>query len=176
MGRSDRGLRSRGEEKRLVKTAFAALVALILGYAGATKVAQPDVFALAIGNYQLLPKQFLTPVAYLLPPLEMVTALALFIPVYRTAGWFLAGGLFMTFLLAVGSALARGLDVSCGCFGQAMTVSWLHLLGNILAATLCFWQARQRLFAGNDGKAHIFPNLHPTGEDLDSGHASGLER
>lgn len=176
MGRSDRGLCSRGEETRLgVTTAFAVLVALTLGFAGATKIAHPDVFALAVGNYHLLPKQVLTPVAYLVPPLEIVTALALLWPAYRATGWILAGGLFTTFVLAVGSALARGLDVSCGCFGQAMTVSWLHLLGNALAVVLCFWQAR-RLLAGNDGETHLLPNLHPSGEDLDSRDTSGLQR
>lgn len=158
-----------------MKTAFALLVALVLGFAGATKVADPDVFALAVGNYHMLPKQALTPVAYLLPPLEIVTALALLLPAYRAAGWVLAGGLFATFVLAVGSALARGLDVSCGCFGQAMTVSWLHLLGNVLAVALCFWQARQ-LLAGGDREAHLLPGLHPSGKDLDPGNTSSLER
>ena len=119
------------------------LVAAVMGVAAAFKVADPESFALAISNYNLLPRQALQPVAYLLPALEFVVAAALFHPSYRRAGWLLAGLLFVLFALVVGSAVARGLDVSCGCFGGAMTVSWYHLAGNLLLAAGCFWQFRK---------------------------------
>lgn len=128
-----------------MRTVSAFAVALLLGYAGAVKVADPDAFALAVGNYHLLPRVALTPLGYFLPALEVVAALALLAPPLRQAGWLLSAALFSCFALAVGSALARGIDVSCGCFGQAMSVSWLHLVGNLALIGLCLWQARDGL-------------------------------
>lgn len=143
---------------------LATFVALVLAYAGLSKLADPDAFALAVGNYHLLPRFALTPVGYLLPPLEVVTALSLVYPPTRPAGWLIAAGLFSLFALAVGSALQRGLDVSCGCFGQAMSVSRLHLLGNAGLVALCVWRARDRR---RGGQPHVGPGLHPAGENLD---------
>lgn len=115
-------------------------VSAILAVAAAFKVIDPEGFALAISNYGLLPRQALQPLAYMLPALEGVVAVALFLPAYRRAAWLLALGLFLMFAGAVGSAVVRGLDVSCGCFGAAMKVSWLHLLANVVLALLCWRQ------------------------------------
>lgn len=119
------------------------LVVSILGMAGLFKLADPESFALAISNYSMLPRQLLQPLAYVLPMLEIVAALALLVPSYRRAGWVLASLLFAVFAGAVGTAVARGLDVSCGCFGSAMTVSWYHLAGNLLLLSLCLWAFRR---------------------------------
>lgn len=113
-------------------------VSAILVVAAAFKIADPEGFALAISNYNLLPRQALQPVAYMLPAVEAVLAVAFFLPRYRQAAWLLSLGLFLLFAGAVGSALVRGLDVSCGCFGGAMKVSWLHLSGNLAMAALCW--------------------------------------
>lgn len=131
---------------------FAFLVAAVLGFAGVIKLSDPDGFALAIANYHLLPRQALSPLSYILPPLEIITALALLRVATRRAGWLVAGVMFAGFSLAVGSALARGLDVSCGCFGKAMTVSWAHLVGNLILSGLCLWLARRpQGFPGSSG-------------------------
>ena len=144
MGKRHGRLCSRRESSRLALTKVALfLVAAILGVAGAVKLPDPDGFALAVANYHLLPRQALTPVGYLLPPLEVVTALALLYPMTRRAGWLIASALFSIFALAIGSALIRGLDVSCGCFGQALTVSWAHLVANLLLIGLCLWQVKR---------------------------------
>lgn len=119
------------------------LVAAVLGVAAGFKVVDPEGFALDIAHYNLLPRQALQPLAYLLPALEGVVAVALLLPAYRRAAWLLAGGLFVTFAGAVGSAVVRGLDVSCGCFGGALKVSWYHLAGNVALTALCAWQFRQ---------------------------------
>lgn len=143
---------------------LATCVALVLAYAGLSKLADPDAFALAVGNYHLLPRFALTPMGYLLPPLEVVAALSLVYPPTRSAGWLIATGLFALFALAVGSALQRGLDLSCGCFGQAMSVSWLHLLANAVLVALCVWRARD---SRGGGQPLVGPGLHPAGENLD---------
>ncbi len=118
-------------------------VAGLLAAAGGMKLGDPEAFALAIANYHLLPRQALQPLAYLLPLLELAAAGALFQRPLRGAGWRLSCGLFATFSLAVGLALVRGLDISCGCFGGSSPVSWIHLVGTGGLALVCASQGRQ---------------------------------
>lgn len=114
-------------------------MAALLLLAGGLKLLDPQTFLFDLANYQLLPEVLLGPVAYALPVLEVLVALALFHPDYEDAAWLLAAGMFLAFGLAVGSAVVRGLDVSCGCFGAALTVSWYHLAGNVLATAGSLW-------------------------------------
>lgn len=118
-------------------------VAGLLGFAGLSKLGDPESFALALSHYRLLPRQALQPVAYLLPPLEILSAVALLFSAWRRAGWWIAAALFTVFAGAVASAVLRGLDVSCGCFGGDTTVSWYHTVGNLLLAGLCLGQVRR---------------------------------
>lgn len=113
------------------------LVSLALAVASAFKLTDPSSFAQDVSNYQLLPLPWIQTVSYTLPPLELFVSIALWVPSYRQAAWLLSGTMFTLFSVAVGSALARSLDVSCGCFGQALTVSWLHLIINICITLTC---------------------------------------
>lgn len=87
-------------------------------YTGAIKLADPNAFALEIHNYQLFPS--LAPVlAAALPVVELTIGLAL---VAGPRPWLRAGALsclllMVVFTAAVGSAVARGINISCGCFG-----------------------------------------------------------
>jgi uncharacterized membrane protein YphA (DoxX/SURF4 family) len=101
-----------------------ALLALRLGlgglfvFAGASKLGDPAGFAIEISNYQLLPA--LAPyLAIALPPVEILAGLLL---AAAPRGWrrpaaLTLAGLVVLFTVAVSSALARGIDISCGCFG-----------------------------------------------------------
>jgi uncharacterized membrane protein YphA (DoxX/SURF4 family) len=102
-----------------------ALWALKLGlgglflFTGAVKLADPTAFAIEIHNYQLLPA--LAPwLAATLPAIELAIGLAI---VAGTRPWLRAGGLacaamMAVFTVAVGSAVVRGINISCGCFGS----------------------------------------------------------
>lgn len=122
-----------------MKLALKLVVAALLLVAGGLKLMDPHAFIFALANYRLLPEVLLGPVAYGIPVLEVLVAFALFHPAYEDAAWLLSAGMFLGFALAVGSAVVRGLDISCGCFGAAMTVSWYHLAGNLLAAGGSIW-------------------------------------
>ena len=101
----------------LVLAARLALGALFV-VAGISKGLDPAAFAQEIANYQLLPA--LAPhLAIVLPAMEIVAGLAL---VVGPAPWRQAGAAAIALLLlaltgAVTLAVARGLDISCGCFG-----------------------------------------------------------
>jgi uncharacterized membrane protein YphA (DoxX/SURF4 family) len=85
---------------------------------GALKIVDPSAFALEIHNYQLLPA--LAPIlAASLPTVELAVGAAL---VLGTRPWVRAGALatfalMVVFTAAVASAVGRGINISCGCFG-----------------------------------------------------------
>jgi len=117
-----------------------ALGGLLL-FAGVSKLRDPAGFSQEIANYQLMPE--LAPyVAVTLPAIELLVGGALLFSPWRwrQAGAVSAALLLGVFLVAVGSAVARGLDITCGCFGTGTSpVSWwtvLRNLGLVAAAVL----------------------------------------
>ncbi len=100
------------------------ILRLVLGglfiAAGAIKLRDPSAFAVEIANYQMLP-QLAPYLAVVLPPFELVLGLAAFA---APGTWRRAAALGMTALLLVftavtASALYRGINIDCGCFGRA---------------------------------------------------------
>jgi len=89
----------------------------ILLYAGFTKLNDGWRFAEAIANYRILPAQANQLLALTLPWLEVVLGLLLVLGLWLRAAAGLATLLFLGFSIAVIAALARQLDISCGCFG-----------------------------------------------------------
>lgn len=131
--------------------------------AGASKWGDPGGFAQEIANYQLWPG--LAPyLAAVLPAMEIVAGLALLLaPLsWRRAG---AAALFFitaAFTVAVGAAAARGLDISCGCFGAGSgRVTWLTVLRNLALLTAAGWL----IWAWREGGA---PVSHPAPADCPS--------
>lgn len=131
----------------LSRLAFGALFV----YAGAEKMADASAFALAVFNYQILPARLVYGAAMVLPAVEVVCGLALCANVLARGASVALNLLMAVFLGALGWALARGLDVSCGCFGgpgEAVTKETLLRDALILAVGLvamwgAFAQARE---------------------------------
>ncbi|GAA2206694.1 hypothetical protein GCM10009850_021520 [Nonomuraea monospora] len=94
------------------------LVAVLLA-AALSKVRDVRAFARDIAGYRLLPGRLTTAAAPAVIAAEVVAAVLLAVPGTRRWGGVLAALLFVAFLTAIGSALARRLDVPCGCFGGA---------------------------------------------------------
>lgn len=88
-------------------------------YAGAQKMADPAAFALVIFNYQMLPAKLVYGAALVLPPLEVACGFALWVNSLARGASVILNVLMAAFMGAMGLAMARGLDVSCGCFGGA---------------------------------------------------------
>ena len=85
--------------------------------AGALKVADPAKFALDVGNYRLVPHAMLNPVAVLLPWIEVTAGSFLLAGVWTRAAALVITSLTAMFFTVIVSALARGLNIECGCFG-----------------------------------------------------------
>jgi uncharacterized membrane protein YphA (DoxX/SURF4 family) len=87
-------------------------------WAGVTKLADPGGFATDIANYRLLPS--LAPLmAVTFPPVEVVLGLALVVAprLWRRAAALAIAVMMAMFTVAVAQAVARGINIDCGCFG-----------------------------------------------------------
>ncbi len=94
----------------------------LLFVAGFTKFNNGWQFAELISNYRLLPAAGNQLVAIILPWCEISTGLLLVFGVWTRAAAILSALFFSAFAVAILAALARGLDIECGCFGtQAAT-------------------------------------------------------
>jgi len=92
---------------------------LIFLAAAVTKIGDAATFARQIHNFRLVPFGLENLVAITLPWIEIVAALAILLRVRPRAGSLVGAGLMAFFLVVVGTAVARGLDIECGCFGTA---------------------------------------------------------
>lgn len=82
------------------------------------KIAVPGDFALDIATYDILPLSLVNPTAVVLPWVELVAGLMLLLGFRVKAGALLIAAMMVVFIAALGIALARGLDMSCGCFAS----------------------------------------------------------
>lgn len=82
------------------------------------KIVHPDQFALDVATYEFLPLATVNLFAIMLPWVELGAGLLL------VAGWksrsaaLLVVIMMISFIVALSSALSRGLDMSCGCFAS----------------------------------------------------------
>jgi putative oxidoreductase len=100
---------------------FVIILRLLLGgilfYAGFVKLNAGHAFAETIANFALLPAQANQILAVTLPWCELAAGLLLVFGVWVRASAIVAALFFAAFTAAIISALARGLDIECGCFG-----------------------------------------------------------
>jgi len=97
------------------------LIAGIFIYAGILKILAPVGFARDIDNYKILPWPAAVAFGFFLPWLEVFCGLALIIRRSYRGALLILSGLTIVFVIASVVAKARGLDISCGCFGHAST-------------------------------------------------------
>ena len=104
-------------------TAARALLGAVLVVAGVLKLPDPAEAVRAVRAYRLLPEALVGPVAFGLPVVEVAVGLALLAGVLVRTAAVAAAVLMVVFLVGVGSAWARGLQIDCGCFGGGGTVA-----------------------------------------------------
>jgi uncharacterized membrane protein YphA (DoxX/SURF4 family) len=95
-------------------------IRLILGitfiWASIDKIANPGGFAVSIYNYRMLPHETINFMAIVMPWLELVTGILIMTGIFMRGSAFWMGVMLLVFIIALSSALARGLDINCGCF------------------------------------------------------------
>jgi len=108
---------------------------------GVEKVLNPASFAEAIHHYRLLPWPLSAGLSLYLPWFELVLAISLLLRGCRRTALVLSSLLLLVFSVALTSALARGLDIRCGCFGTLDSEAplWVALLRSLALGALCLW-------------------------------------
>lgn len=127
------------ENQRWIVVALRVAIAAVFVFAAAPKLADPASFALEIDNYRMVPEALVGSMAVIVPMLELVVAGALLTGVHAGGAALLAGGMLLTFAGAMVQAMARGIDLDCGCFGSAleMQVSGFTVARNLVLTLLC---------------------------------------
>jgi len=133
-----RRLRAPGGEALTAFTISAArlvLGALFLG-ASATKVPDMAAFAESVANYRIVPPALVPAAAAAVVGIEITASLAILANVWtRAAAWVLAA-LLAVFTAGLSSALARGIDLACGCFGGSSPATWSTVLRDLVLLAL----------------------------------------
>lgn len=95
------------------------LIRLIIGgvyiYVAWNKLINPEEFAKAIKNYDMLPVQLINIIAITLPYIELFAGLFLIFGFYKKGSSAILGLTLVVFIIALTSAYARGLNIDCGC-------------------------------------------------------------
>ena len=122
--------------KKIFNNSIISLIArLVLGwffiYAAIGKIAEPTTFAKEIANYAIMPQFFLNIIALTMPWIELVTGIFLIVGIRLKANAAIIGLMLVVFIVAVFSAMARGLDINCGCFSHKIVyVGWGKIAEN----------------------------------------------
>ena len=139
---SDMNLATDNRNPLWIALEWVACLALagVLIAAALPKISNPDKFALAVYQYQLLPAMLVNPVAIYLPWLEISCAAALIVlPSARRGALLIVAGMLVVFTMAIAWVVIRGQAIPCGCFGgdDSTAAGWWSLARNcgLLALT-----------------------------------------
>jgi putative oxidoreductase len=83
------------------------------------KILHPDQFALDVATYQFLPLVLVNIFAITLPWVELGAGIQLVIGWRPRPAALLVALMMLAFMIALGWALHKGLDMSCGCFASS---------------------------------------------------------
>ena len=92
--------------------------------AGGLKIADPATFADNVGNYRVVPREWINLTAILMPWIEMVAGSFVLAGVWLKASALVIASLTAMFFVLIVSSLVRGLNIECGCFG---TIGGKHI-------------------------------------------------
>ena len=82
------------------------------------KILHPAAVALDIATYQILPLGLVNPQAIVLPWVELAAGVMLLVGFRTRAAALLVACMMAMFTVAIAIAVAKGLDMSCGCFAS----------------------------------------------------------
>ena len=95
----------------------------VLFAAGYLKVGSPDKSQMAVRAYELLPISLANFLGLVLPFFEIAVGLLLILGAGTRIVAALGGFTMFIFIIAIGQAWARGLNIDCGCFGGGGSVA-----------------------------------------------------
>ena len=110
-------------DRRLALSVLEKVCRLGLGamfvYSAWTKIDDPGVFADAVMRYEMLPEFSVGLFSLTLPMVELLSGLALVFTKWMREAAVIVTVLLCMFIVALGWALALGLEIDCGYFGMS---------------------------------------------------------
>lgn len=95
------------------------ILGFVFIYAGVEKISDPDAFAVSITNYKLFPLFIINFFAIVIPWIELICGLLLLFGFEVKENVIILNLLLVLFIVLIFTALVRGLDIDCGCFGTS---------------------------------------------------------
>lgn len=111
-------------------TSFARLgIGCLLLWSSLPKIRQPYDFLSSVYNYEIIGPKLGMLMAMTLPWLELLVGVCLVGGIFVSGALLAAAGMAAMFTFVLASALYRGLEISCGCFGtNKEIISYLTLI------------------------------------------------
>lgn len=110
---------------------ISASLALLFFTAAKHKLRAPGQFSAQLADYKLIPPGILPGVARLVPIAEMAVFFLILMPLTRPWAAVLAGGLLVSYTIAIAINLFRGRDeIDCGCGSHPQNLSYWLLFRN----------------------------------------------
>jgi uncharacterized membrane protein YphA (DoxX/SURF4 family) len=127
---------------RYAKLAVSIVLAAVFIYAGVDKIRDPAQFADSVAAFAILPNALVTPMALGLPMFEVLCGLMVLAPPSRRVGALALTLATAMFIVALVSALARGLTLDCGCFGAgapSRSRMWVESILDVVLFASSMW-------------------------------------
>jgi uncharacterized membrane protein YphA (DoxX/SURF4 family) len=112
-----------GRLSELVGLLARLILGVVLVWAGAAKVTNPALSALAVRAYKILNYDLAGYVGFALPVVEILVGLLLVIGLFTRLSAVVGGLLMLAFIIGIGWAWAHGYSIDCGCFGGGGTIA-----------------------------------------------------
>jgi putative oxidoreductase len=124
--------------------AFRIILGVIFIIASYDKILNPAEFAIAIDNYRIVPRVFINISAIVVPWFEFNCGLLLLLGVFNRASALALLSLSIIFIFMLASAIIRGLDINCGCFGTGSAVSFWRILEDCFMVLMALYIFKSR--------------------------------
>jgi putative oxidoreductase len=99
---------------------FRIILGTLFLLASTSKAVEPAIFAEEIANYKILPELLVNIMAITFPWIELICAVFIITGVRLKSATFILGLLLIVFSIGVFIAMAKGLNINCGCHTQVM--------------------------------------------------------
>ena len=92
------------------------ILGIVFIYASWDKITHPAEFSIAIGNYHMFPFGLENIIGLIMPWLELLVGICLIAGIMVDGAAVLSALMMIVFIVAISQALARGIDIECGCY------------------------------------------------------------
>lgn len=128
---------------------FRLVVGITFIWASVYKIIEPGDFAKSIWFYHMVPGVAINILAIILPWLELICGVCLIFGVFYRGSVVWINVMMIVFIIALTSAVMRGLDIDCGCFKAAKssggsTLKSLLLDIGLIILTIQLWLSRSK--------------------------------